>query len=103
VSGRELRRIHVIGGGARNEPLCRLTAELTGREVLAGPAEATALGNVLVQARGAGELGSLADVRAVAAASATPDVHEPAGDPAAADATYRRFLDLTGLGAPTTA
>jgi rhamnulokinase len=103
VSGRELRRIHVIGGGARNEPLCRLTAELTGREVLAGPAEATALGNVLVQARGAGELGSLADVRAVASASASPAVHEPSGDPAAADATYRRFLDLTGLGAPTTA
>jgi rhamnulokinase len=103
VSGRELRRIHVIGGGARNEPLCRLTAELTGREVLAGPVEATALGNVLVQARGAGELASLADVRAVAAASASPAVHEPSGDPAAADATYRRFLDLTGLGAPTTA
>jgi rhamnulokinase len=103
VSGRELRRIHVIGGGARNEPLCRLTAELTGREVLAGPAEATALGNVLVQARGAGELGSLADVRAVASACASPAVHEPSGDPAAADATYRRFLDLTGLGAPTTA
>jgi rhamnulokinase len=103
VSGRELRRIHVLGGGARNGPLCRLTAELTGREVLAGPVEATALGNVLVQAHGAGELGSLADIRSVAAASASPTVHEPSGDPAAADATYRRFLDLTGLGAPTTA
>jgi rhamnulokinase len=103
ATGRELRRIHVIGGGARNAPLCRLTAELTGREVLAGPVEATALGNVLVQARAAGELGSLAEMRAVAAASASPVVYEPAGDAADAEATYQRFLDLTGLGAPATA
>ena len=64
-----VRTIHVIGGGARNELLCQLTADVTGREVLAGPVEATALGNVLVQARAAGELGSLADMRAVSAAS----------------------------------
>ena len=73
VSGRDIHRIHVIGGGARNKLLCRLTADLCGREVLAGPVEATALGNVLVQARGAGELASLAELRAVAAASAEPD------------------------------
>ena len=93
VTGREVRRIHVVGGGARNALLCRLTADVTGREVLAGPVEATALGNVLVQARAAGELGSLADMRAVASASADPVVFEPAGD----DGTYRRFLDRTGL------
>jgi rhamnulokinase len=103
VSGREVRRIHVIGGGARNAMLCRLTAEFTGREVLAGPVEATALGNVLVQARGAGELGSLSDLRAVAAASADPVAVEPSSDRDGAEATYRRFLDLTGLGHPTTA
>jgi len=77
VSGRDVRRIHLIGGGARNSLLCRLTADITGREVLAGPVEATALGNVLVQARAAGELGSLADIRAVAAASVSPIVYEP--------------------------
>jgi rhamnulokinase len=93
VTGRDVRRIHVIGGGARNTLLCRLTADVCGREVHAGPVEATALGNVLVQARAAGELGSLADLRAAAAASAQPVVYEPAGD----DGTYRRFLDLTGL------
>jgi rhamnulokinase len=93
VSGRDLRRIHVIGGGARNSLLCRLTADITGREVLAGPVEATALGNVLVQARAAGELDSLADLRAVAAASVRPTVYEPSG----ADETYARFLALTGL------
>ena len=93
VSGRDVRRIHVIGGGARNDLLCRLTADLCDREVLAGPVEATALGNVLVQARGAGELASLAELREAAAASAKPKLHEPSGD----GETYERFLAVTGL------
>jgi rhamnulokinase len=93
VTGRDVRRIHVIGGGARNALLCRLTADACGREVHAGPVEATALGNVLVQARAAGELGSLAELRTVAAASAEPVVYEPAGD----DDIYSRFLDVTAL------
>jgi rhamnulokinase len=93
VTGREVDVVHVIGGGARNELLCRLTADLLGRPVLAGPVEATALGNVLVQARAVGELRSLADMRAVAAASADPVVYEPA---ARADAIYERFLSVTG-------
>jgi rhamnulokinase len=96
VSGRRVDCIHVIGGGARNELLCRLTADVTGRHVLAGPVEATALGNVLVQARAAGRLGSLADIRAVAAASAVPKEFAP-GDRGAADADYHRFLSATGL------
>jgi rhamnulokinase len=93
VSGREIHRIHVIGGGARNHLLCRLTADLCGREVHAGPVEATALGNVLVQARAAGELASLAELRTAAAASAEPAIHEPSGD----GETYERFLAVTGL------
>jgi rhamnulokinase len=93
VTGREVEVVHVIGGGARNELLCRLTADLLGRPVLAGPVEATALGNVLVQARAVGELGSLADMRAVAAESADPAVFEPAAD---GDETYQRFLAVTG-------
>jgi rhamnulokinase len=99
ASGRELRTIHVIGGGARNVLLCRLTADLTGRQVFAGPVEATALGNVLVQARAAGELGSLADMRAVAAASALPINYEPSITRDEADATFARFLDVTTEGA----
>jgi rhamnulokinase len=96
VRGREVEVVHVIGGGARNQLLCRLTADLLGLPVHAGPVEATALGNVLVQARAAGELGSLADMRAVAAASAPPVVFEPSADASGAE-TYRRFLDVTGL------
>ena len=95
VGGREVHRIHVIGGGARVEVLCRLTADLTGREVAAGPVEATALGNVLVQARADGLLGSQAELRQVAVASARPVHYAPAPDREAADATFHRFLDLT--------
>jgi len=99
VTGREVDVVHVIGGGARNELLCRLTADLLGRPVLAGPVEATALGNVLVQARAVGELGALAELRAVAAGSADPAVYEPSGD---ADGTYERFLSVTGQTAKET-
>ncbi|MFG1925567.1 rhamnulokinase family protein [Cryptosporangium sp. NPDC048952] len=55
--------VHVVGGGARNALLCQLTADATGLPVVAGPVEATALGNVLVQARAAGLVSDLADAR----------------------------------------
>jgi rhamnulokinase len=93
VARREIRTLHVIGGGARNRLLCQLAADLTGREVLAGPVEATALGNILVQARAAGELGSLADMRAVAAASSRTESYEPAMSRDEADEIYRRLPD----------
>lgn len=91
---RQIEVVHVIGGGARNELLCRLTARVLGREVISGPVEATALGNVLVQARATGELGSLSELRTVALASAEPVVFEPDCE---TDETYSRFLELTGL------
>ena len=97
VTGRDVDVVHVIGGGAQAELLCRLTADVLGRRVLAGPVEATALGNVLMQARASGELGSLHEIRAVAAASAEPTEYEPAADRAAAEETYERFLAVTGL------
>jgi rhamnulokinase len=97
VTGRRVEVVHMIGGGVRNELLCRLTADVLGRPVLAGPVEATALGNVLMQARATGDLGSLADLRAVAAASADPTVFEPTGRRAEPDALYGRFLEVTGL------
>ena len=97
VTGRDVEVVHVVGGGVRNELLCRLSADLLGRPVHAGPVEATALGNVLVQARATGELGSLEEMRAVAAASARPAVYEPAQRRDDTDAVYGRFLEVTGL------
>jgi len=66
LTGRSVRVVHLVGGGALNEPLCRLTADACGLPVLAGPVEATALGNVLVQARAQGAVtGDLAGLRAL--------------------------------------
>ena len=56
LTGRRVETVHVVGGGSQNALLCQLTADRTGRPVLAGPTEATALGNVVVQARTAGAL-----------------------------------------------
>ena len=84
LSGRHADVVHVVGGGSRNELLCQLTADATGLPVIAGPAEATALGNVLVQARALGAApGSLSGMRALL--RATPAVaglrrYAPSGD-----------------------
>ncbi|MBQ2394091.1 MAG: rhamnulokinase, partial [Alistipes sp.] len=59
----EIKTLHVIGGGAQNDLLNQMTADACGIEVVAGPSEATALGNVMVQARAAGLVGSLEEMR----------------------------------------
>ncbi len=65
LTGRDVSTVHIVGGGAQNALLCQLTADRAGREVIAGPVEATALGNVLVQSRATGLLsGSLEALRA---------------------------------------
>jgi len=77
LAGVRVDTIHVVGGGARNGLLCQLTADACRRPVLAGPTEATALGNVLAQALGAGELRNLAEIHAVVARSASPMEYAP--------------------------
>jgi rhamnulokinase len=77
VTGASPREIHIVGGGARNELLCRWTADAAGLPVLAGPEEATLLGNLLVQAMALGEISSLDEGRAVVGASMVPTAYEP--------------------------
>ncbi|WP_026460264.1 rhamnulokinase [Schaalia suimastitidis] len=70
LSGREVSVLHMVGGGIRNRLLCQLAADATGLPVIAGPEEGTAMGNILVAARGAGIVeGDLADLRAIVRAS----------------------------------
>jgi rhamnulokinase len=68
LSGSQINLVHIVGGGSQNTLLCQLTANCTGRRVLAGPVEATAIGNVLIQGRAAGLVdGELSEVRALVA------------------------------------
>jgi sugar (pentulose or hexulose) kinase len=79
LSGRSVDVVHVVGGGARNSLLCQLTADACGLPVLAGPVEATALGNVLVQARALGAVdGDLAQLRSLIRGSQKVTRYEPA-------------------------
>ena len=78
LSGKQIRTVHVVGGGSQNTLLCQLTADRTGRPVLAGPVEATAVGNVLVQARAAGVVsGSLEALRHIVSATFEPVRYTP--------------------------
>ncbi|TDD49045.1 rhamnulokinase [Nonomuraea terrae] len=92
LSGRKVEVVHLVGGGSRNELLCRLTADACGLPVVAGPAEATALGNVLVQARAAGLVSDLAEMRALVAATQPLRRYEPSGDPGAWDDAASRVF-----------
>lgn len=72
-----LKRLHIIGGGSQNGLLNQFTADALGIPVWAGPVEATAMGNILVQAMAAGEVADLAELREVVRRSVTPKVFEP--------------------------
>ena len=77
LTGKRVERIRVIGGGAKNGLLNQLTADATGRTVLAGPAEATALGNVAMQMLATGAVSSLKEVRGIIERSYPAEVFEP--------------------------
>ncbi|WP_167132613.1 rhamnulokinase [Paramicrobacterium chengjingii] len=78
LSGKTVSAIHIVGGGSQNDLLCRLTAKRAGLPVFAGPVEATALGNVLVQARALGAVtGSLEALRHLVARTTSPRRFDP--------------------------
>lgn len=94
LTGEKVEAIHIVGGGCKNALLNQFTANACGVPVIAGPTEATALGNVLIQARAAGDIGTLSDIRAVVRASSELQRFEP-HDIAAWDAAYERFVKFT--------
>jgi len=80
LSGLAVDVVHIVGGGSRNSLLCQLTADACGLPVLAGPAEATAIGNVLIQARALGSApGDLAGLRSLVRATQLVRRFEPSG------------------------
>lgn len=92
IAERRFECIRIVGGGSRNRLLNQLTADATGRTVLAGPVEASALGNVAMQMLGTGSVGSLAEARGVIERSFPVERFDPRGTERW-DASYRRFLD----------
>src|SRR5215211_5710560 len=80
ITGRRVGVVHIVGGGARNELLCQLTADATRRLVRAGPVEATALGNLMVQAYAGGWLSSLGEMRESVRRSVEVRDYEPRGE-----------------------
>jgi sugar (pentulose or hexulose) kinase len=93
LAGRRLDPIYIVGGGVQNQLLNRFTAASTGRRVVTGPVEATAIGNVVMQAMALGHVKSLAEGRAVVRESFPPTVIEPAAQDEWNEA-YRRLLQI---------
>ncbi len=98
ISGKTIRKLHVIGGGTQNKLLCQFTANATGLPVVAGPAEGTAAGNLLMQAHALGYLKSLTEIREVVRNSFEVDVYQPQNISEWEEA-YQKFLKVTDRGA----
>jgi len=90
ILDRRFDTIHVVGGGGKNELLCQMTADATGRRVVVGPFEATATGNILVQALASGDVRDMGALRRFVAKSSQLATYEPTGA-AAWQAAYDRY------------
>jgi rhamnulokinase len=88
-----IEKLHVIGGGSKNPLLNQWTANAIGIPVLAGPSEATAIGNIMIQAKAAGCVANLAEMRKVISNSVSMDAFEPQ-DAAAWEKAYQKFLSI---------
>ncbi len=98
LSGRTYERLHIIGGGTKNRLLCQMTADALGCPVIAGPVEATALGNGIVQLIALGEIADLQQAREILSRSAETVTYEP--KPSAAwEEAYQQFKQLGGTNA----
>jgi rhamnulokinase len=93
LGGGAIQTIHIVGGGTKNRQLCQATADACGRPVVAGPVEATATGNLLVQAIAAGDIGSIDQAREVVRNSFPVEQLEPRENKAWEEA-YGQFIEL---------
>ncbi|HUT92560.1 MAG TPA: rhamnulokinase family protein [Thermoguttaceae bacterium] len=91
LAGGRIETIHIVGGGTQNRQLCQAAADACARRVVAGPVEATATGNLMMQAVAAGDVGSIAQAREVIRNSFAVEEYDPQNT-AAWDDAYQRFL-----------
>jgi rhamnulokinase len=95
VLGKRINKIHIVGGGSQNVLLNQMTADACGRTVIAGPVEAAAIGNILVQAMAVGQIKSLEEARAIVRSSFDVKKYEPR-ETAKWDAAYLRYCEVAG-------
>jgi rhamnulokinase len=93
ILDRRFEVIHIVGGGGKNDLLCQMTADATGRRVVVGPYEATAVGNSLVQAMALGHVANREELRRIVAASTELKGYSPR-EAAVWDAVFPRFVGL---------
>jgi len=93
LGGGRIETIHIVGGGTRNRQLCQAAADACGRRVVAGPVEATAVGNLMMQAVAAGDVASIPEAREVIRQSFSVDEYEPQNT-SQWDQAYQRFLAI---------
>jgi len=93
VTGQPIAEVHVVGGGVNNALLCQLTADVSGRPVVAGPVEATAIGNIAIQAIAAGELADIGQARQLIGRSFPTATYEPSGDWSEGRARFASIVD----------
>ena len=94
-AGFDLNVLHVIGGGSLNKYLTQFTADSLGVEVLAGPQECTAIGNIMIQAKAMGQVDDIWQMRKIIANSVDMVAYHPTADRRAWDEAYERFLTIT--------
>lgn len=93
LAGGRIETIHIVGGGTKNRQLCQAAADACGRRVVAGPVEATAIGNLMMQVVAAGDVASIAEAREVISRSFPVEEYEPRNT-AAWDDAYAKFLKI---------
>ena len=91
----DINVLHIIGGGSLNKYLNQFTADACGVEVLAGPQECTAIGNIMLQAKASGDVSDIWAMRAIIANSVEMVSYHPTGDKAAWNQAYQRYLEIS--------
>jgi rhamnulokinase len=94
ITGEPAKTLHIVGGGSQNEVVCRFASDATGIPVVAGPAEATALGNVLLQAMALGRIADSTEARQLVRQSFEPKLYEPRGASEAWQQAAGRLLEI---------
>ncbi len=93
-SSNTIKVLHIIGGGSLNKYLNQFTADALGVEVLAGPQEGTAIGNIMLQAKAAGEVSNIWEMRRIIANSIEMVAYHPTKDQATWDKAYKKYLEI---------